>query len=169
MTDVALAGPSLRKFRSASTEAPAACAPLIAVAVAFLFFFLLLPLAIVFFEAFRSGLPTFIEGITEKDALAAIKLTLIVAAISVPANLVFARSLMGDRQVRVQGQKPADHSDRSAVLGFAGNLWPYLCAPSVRRGSSGRGCSRTTSRSSSRRPASCLPPSSSPSRSSRAS
>ena len=57
MTDVALAGPSLRKFRSASTEAPAACAPLIAVAVAFLFFFLLLPLAIVFFEAFRRDCP----------------------------------------------------------------------------------------------------------------
>ena len=58
-------------------------------AVAFLLFFLLLPLAIVFFEAFREGLAHLLEGITEKDALAAIKLTLIVAAISVPANLVF--------------------------------------------------------------------------------
>jgi sulfate transport system permease protein len=89
MTDVAVAGPSLHKFRPASTEAPAVRALLIAIAVVFLFFFLLLPLAIVFFEAFREGFSTFIDGMTEKDALAAIKLTLIVATISVPANLVF--------------------------------------------------------------------------------
>jgi sulfate transport system permease protein len=89
MTDVALAASSVRKFRSASTEAPAVRYLLIAVAVVFLFFFLLLPLAIVFFEAFREGLGTFFAGVTEKDALAAIKLTLLVAAISVPANLIF--------------------------------------------------------------------------------
>ncbi len=79
----------VRRFRSASTEAPAIRFALIAVTVAFLSFFLLLPLAIVFFEAFQEGIGAFVAGITERDALAAIKLTLIVAAISVPANLVF--------------------------------------------------------------------------------
>ena len=64
-------------------------AVLITIAIVFLVAFLVLPLAIVFFEAFREGIGAFIDGITEKDALAAIKLTLIVAAISVPANLIF--------------------------------------------------------------------------------
>jgi sulfate transport system permease protein len=62
---------------------------LIAASVAFLVAFLVLPLAVVFFEAFREGIGAFWEGINEKDARAAIKLTLIVAAISVPANLIF--------------------------------------------------------------------------------
>jgi sulfate/thiosulfate transport system permease protein len=90
MTDVALASPvTTRKFRSVSTEAPFTRAVLITIAVVFLFCFLLLPLAIVFFEAFREGFSAFIDGITEKDAVAAIVLTLIVAAIAVPANLIF--------------------------------------------------------------------------------
>jgi sulfate/thiosulfate transport system permease protein len=62
---------------------------LIAIAVVFLCFFLLLPLISVFYEAFRAGLGAYLEAITEKDAVAAIRLTLLVAAISVPANLVF--------------------------------------------------------------------------------
>ncbi len=62
---------------------------LIVLAVGFLFLFLLLPLAAVFVEAFRSGLGTYFEAITEPDAIAAIKLTLLVAAIAVPANIVF--------------------------------------------------------------------------------
>ena len=90
MADVAVTiqGPP-RRFRSASSEAPVVRAVLIAVAIVFLLVFLLMPLAIVFFEAFKSGFGTFLAGITERDALAAIKLTVIVAAISVPANLVF--------------------------------------------------------------------------------
>jgi sulfate transport system permease protein len=51
--------------------------------------FLVMPLAIVFYEALSEGLGAFLAGISERDALAAIRLTLIVAAISVPANLVF--------------------------------------------------------------------------------
>jgi sulfate/thiosulfate transport system permease protein len=90
MTDAALAQPvAARAFRSASTESRLMRAVLITIAVAFLLSFLVLPLAIVFFEAFREGFGAFIDGITEKDALAAIKLTLIVAAIAVPANLIF--------------------------------------------------------------------------------
>ena len=62
---------------------------LIAIAVVFLVLFLLLPLVAVFVEAFRAGLGAYFAAITEPDAVAAIKLTLLVAAIAVPANLVF--------------------------------------------------------------------------------
>ena len=62
---------------------------LVALAVVFLVLFLLLPLAAVFWEAFRAGLGAYFAAITEPDALAAIKLTLLVAAIAVPANIVF--------------------------------------------------------------------------------
>jgi sulfate transport system permease protein len=90
MSDLALAAPRhQRRFRPASSEVPAVRAVLIAVAVLFLAFFLLLPLAVVFVEAFEEGIGAFLAGITERDAMAAIKLTLIVAAVSVPANLVF--------------------------------------------------------------------------------
>ena len=62
---------------------------LIGVAVAFLVLFLLLPLLAVFIEAFRSGMGAYFLAIREPDALAAVRLTLLVAAIAVPANLVF--------------------------------------------------------------------------------
>jgi sulfate transport system permease protein len=58
-------------------------------ALAFLLFFLLLPLAAVFAEAFREGWGAYLAAIVEPDALSAIKLTLLVAAIAVPLNLVF--------------------------------------------------------------------------------
>jgi sulfate transport system permease protein len=62
---------------------------LIAVSVIFLVLFLLLPLAAVFVEAFRAGVGAYFAAITEPDAVSAIKLTLLVAAIAVPANLIF--------------------------------------------------------------------------------
>jgi sulfate/thiosulfate transport system permease protein len=62
---------------------------LITVGVTFLVLFLLLPLAAVFVEAFRAGLGAYFAAITEPDAVAAIKLTLLVAAIAVPANVIF--------------------------------------------------------------------------------
>ncbi len=62
---------------------------LIAAALLFLALFLLLPLLAVFVEALRAGLPAYWAALTEPDALAAIRLTLLIAAISVPANLVF--------------------------------------------------------------------------------
>ncbi|MCR2415336.1 sulfate ABC transporter permease subunit CysW, partial [Salmonella enterica] len=49
----------------------------------------LVPLAAVFFEAFRKGWALYLEAIVEPDALAAIRLTLLVAAIALPVNLVF--------------------------------------------------------------------------------
>ena len=62
---------------------------LISGALLFLGVFLVLPLIIVFAEAFRKGIEVYIESIREPDAAAAIRLTLIAAAIAVPLNLVF--------------------------------------------------------------------------------
>ncbi len=62
---------------------------LIGVALVFLSFFLFVPLAAMFYEAFKKGIDVYLAAITEADALSAIWLTLIAAAISVPLNLVF--------------------------------------------------------------------------------
>lgn len=62
---------------------------LMAVAFLFLAIFLVLPLIIVFEQAFSRGIGTFLESLGEPDTMAAIRLTLLVAAISVPLNLVF--------------------------------------------------------------------------------
>ena len=56
---------------------------------AFLVLVLILPLVSVFAEALRRGLAPALEAITNPDALAAIKLTLLTAAIAVPFNIVF--------------------------------------------------------------------------------
>jgi len=91
MTDAAIApllGPT-PKATTVTTESFGIRVGLIALAIGFLFLFLLLPLAAVFVEAFRSGLGAYFEAITEPDAVSAIKLTLLVAAIAVPANIVF--------------------------------------------------------------------------------
>jgi sulfate/thiosulfate transport system permease protein len=50
---------------------------------------LLLPLVVVLVEAFAKGVPAVLATLDEPDALASIRLTLIVAAISVPLNTVF--------------------------------------------------------------------------------
>lgn len=62
---------------------------LLFLALGFLALFLLVPLAAVFYEAFRKGWQLYLEAIVEPDALAAIRLTLEVAAIALPVNLVF--------------------------------------------------------------------------------
>ena len=74
---------------NATTESPATRAILIAVALAFLALFLMLPLVSVFVEAFRKGTAEFLAAFGDPDTLAAIRLTLLVAAIAVPLNLVF--------------------------------------------------------------------------------
>jgi sulfate/thiosulfate transport system permease protein len=75
--------------RPAITEGPAVRWLLTAAALAFLALFLLLPLVAVFVEALREGLGPYLGAVSEPDALAAIRLTLLVAAIAVPLNLVF--------------------------------------------------------------------------------
>ncbi|MGI9362117.1 MAG: sulfate/thiosulfate ABC transporter permease CysW, partial [Parasphingorhabdus sp.] len=62
---------------------------LIFTALAFLFIFLLLPLVTVFVEALSKGLDVYVTALREPDAVSAIKLTLTVAAISVPLNIAF--------------------------------------------------------------------------------
>ncbi|MCD4748577.1 MAG: sulfate ABC transporter permease subunit CysW [Thermoanaerobaculales bacterium] len=62
---------------------------LIAVSLGFLTLFLFLPLVTVFAEALRNGAGAYIASFNDQAALAAIKLTLLVTAISLPLNLVF--------------------------------------------------------------------------------
>ncbi len=58
-------------------------------ALLFLGVFLVVPLLVVFIEAFSKGWGTYLQALTEPVAWSAIKLTLLVALISVPLNLVF--------------------------------------------------------------------------------
>ena len=62
---------------------------LILLAVAAAIWLLLLPLAVLFTEAFAAGIAAFVAAVTDPDAVASIRLTLLVAAIVVPANTVF--------------------------------------------------------------------------------
>jgi sulfate transport system permease protein len=62
---------------------------LIGLALVFLTLFLFIPLISVFYEAFKKGVDVYLAAITDPDAISAIKLTLTVAAIAVPLNLVF--------------------------------------------------------------------------------
>jgi sulfate transport system permease protein len=72
----------------AISESLATKTVLILAALAYVLLILLLPLLSVFSEAFRHGIAAFKAAITEPDARAAIKLTLTVAAISVPINMI---------------------------------------------------------------------------------
>jgi sulfate/thiosulfate transport system permease protein len=62
---------------------------LLTVAIGYLVLFLLLPLLTVFAHAFAEGLEVFAASIADPAALSAIRLTLTVAAIAVPLNLIF--------------------------------------------------------------------------------
>jgi sulfate transport system permease protein len=62
---------------------------LIVAAISVLVGLLLLPLLAIFAEAFRQGLAFYLNAVREPDTIAAIRLTLTVAAIAVPLNLVF--------------------------------------------------------------------------------
>jgi sulfate/thiosulfate transport system permease protein len=69
-------------------ERPIIRASLIGLALIFLVLFLFLPLISVFVEAFARGFDTYKDALFEPDALAAIRLTLLVAVIAVPFNIV---------------------------------------------------------------------------------
>ncbi|MBD8067645.1 sulfate ABC transporter permease subunit CysW [Bacillus sp. PS06] len=62
---------------------------LIVIALLFLGVFLVLPLLAVFIEGFKKGVEVYYLSLVEKDALSAIKLTLITAAVAVPLNTIF--------------------------------------------------------------------------------
>jgi sulfate transport system permease protein len=80
------------KGRAAVREPEWVRRSLLAVAILFLGIFVLVPLVTVFEEAFKKGLGVYLASFNDSAALAAIKLTLLVAAIAVPANLVFGVS-----------------------------------------------------------------------------
>ena len=74
----------------AATRDPQVVKRLILVlSLGFFALFLLLPLATVFVEALRKGSAVYWQALSEPDALAAVRLTLLAAAIAVPLNLVF--------------------------------------------------------------------------------
>jgi sulfate/thiosulfate transport system permease protein len=77
--------PPIRHHRSPADRALL----LILGAVAFLGLFLLIPLGLVFVEAFRRGWDVFIASLTDRYALSAIRLTLFAAVIAVPLNTLF--------------------------------------------------------------------------------
>lgn len=77
------------RSRTASWPRRIGRAALILVALAFLIAFLMAPLATVFAEAFREGLAPYLAAIRQPEARSAIRLTLLVAAIAVPLNVVF--------------------------------------------------------------------------------
>ena len=86
---VQLATTAPRAVTRATGESRAVRWTLIGVALAFLALTLVLPLALVFVQALAKGLPAYWEAIREPDALSAAKLTLLIASIAVPVNLIF--------------------------------------------------------------------------------
>ncbi len=72
-----------------TTERPWIRWTLIGLAVAFMLLVLVLPLTLVFVEALRGGVDTYFAAFADRQSIAAIQLTLLVAAIAVPLNLVF--------------------------------------------------------------------------------
>jgi sulfate transport system permease protein len=143
---------------------------IIALTVVFLGLFIVIPLVNVFAQAFAKGIAVYFAALTDAEALAAIRLTLIVAAASVLINGFFG--LMAAWAI--------------AKFEFRGKNFlitlidlPFSVSPVIAglvfvllfglQGLLGRGLPRTTSRSSSRFPASCWQRSSSHSRSSCAS
>ena len=77
-----------KSFRTITEAAPVRWT-LIGIGVAFLALFLLMPLIAVFYEAFNKGAELYVATFSDPYAIDAIKLTLTVAAISVPMNLLF--------------------------------------------------------------------------------
>ena len=86
------------------------------VAVLFLGLFLFIPLASVFYEALRKGVDTYLAALTEPDAVSAIKLTLTVAAIAVPLNVVFGVAAAW----AIARSSSVDHSTRRSTATAVG-------------------------------------------------
>lgn len=62
---------------------------LITIALIFFLSCLMLPLILVFVEAFKQGLEVYVQALIDPDTLSAVKLTLLTAAIAVPINVIF--------------------------------------------------------------------------------
>ena len=75
--------------RAATRETPLVKWLILGTALAFFAVFLLMPLIAVFVEALRKGWETYVTALVDPDALSALRLTLLAAAIALPLNLVF--------------------------------------------------------------------------------
>lgn len=75
--------------RDATRETPAVRGIILTISLLFFVSCLLLPLILVFVEAFRQGIDVYLEALVNPDTLSAVKLTLLTAAIAVPANVIF--------------------------------------------------------------------------------
>jgi sulfate transport system permease protein len=92
-----MAGTVTAKYEpdASRTDTPRATEPLwvriilMTVAFAFLGLFLFLPLALVFSQAVKDGLPAYWNALTEPDAVSAIRLTLLTTLVVLPLNVVF--------------------------------------------------------------------------------
>src|SRR5688500_17375883 len=80
---------SVIKSQRGSEESRLTKRILISIALAFVGMFLLLPLVNVFYQAFSKGWSLYNESLIDPNTIAAIKLTLFIAAVSVPLNLLF--------------------------------------------------------------------------------
>ena len=84
-----LTSANLPRPRAQTTEPTLVRVLLIGIAVGFLGLFLLLPLALVFVEAFRNGVRAYGAALTDPDTLSSIYLTLVAAAVAVPVGTIF--------------------------------------------------------------------------------
>ena len=75
--------------RAATRETPLVKWLILGTALTFFAVFLLMPLIAVFVEALRKGWETYASALVDPDALSALRLTLLAAAIALPLNLVF--------------------------------------------------------------------------------
>ncbi|OEF96511.1 sulfate ABC transporter permease subunit CysW [Desulfuribacillus alkaliarsenatis] len=76
-------------MQNITSEPPYIKWTLITIALLFLGFLFILPLVSIFTDAFRRGIDVYVTAVTEPDALAAVKLTLITVLIAVPLNMLF--------------------------------------------------------------------------------
>jgi sulfate transport system permease protein len=82
--------PATVPARTRATQEPAwVRRTLVGIALLFLTLFLFVPLVSVFYEALKKGVDVYFASLVEPDAVSAIQLTLLTAAIAVPLNLVF--------------------------------------------------------------------------------
>ncbi len=89
MTDPASHHGTSEMVRTATSESRLARYVLIGIALCFISLFVLMPLAAVFTEALRNGPGEFLTVLSDPETFSAIRLTLLVAVIAVPLNVVF--------------------------------------------------------------------------------
>ncbi|MFP3709911.1 sulfate ABC transporter permease subunit CysW [Paraburkholderia sp. SIMBA_009] len=134
--------PARRRINDTLTSEPRlARALVIAIGTVFLGIFLILPLAAIFSAALSSGLSAFLDALRDPDALSAMRLTAIVALISVPLNTVFGFAVawlvarfdfFGKSLLKTLIDLPFSVSPVIAgllfmlVFGAQGPFWPWL-------------------------------------------